>query len=236
MRITGNAYGGCSVVKECQMMTRGATYAGVKAWQDGSSLTWERRVELKELTRVERYPRLGSAVFSKTKEKFGGFSNMCGGFPLTVNGIEFRTSESLYQSCRYPDHPEVQRYVIDQTSPMMSKRVPNRGALTRTDWDDVRVEIMRWCLRVKLSQHLDPFGGLLWITEKRPIVEESTKDLFWGSKPTVDGFLVGSNVLGKLLMELREEFLQGDRNRFTRVEPLRIPGFLLMGVEIGVVG
>ena len=147
----------------------------------------------------QRYSRVGSVVFSKTKERYGGFSNMCGGYPLKVNGIEFRTSESLYQSCRYPDYPEVQRYVIDQTSPMMSKRVPNRSELTRKDWDEVRVEVMRWCLRVKLSQHLDEFGGLLWITEKRPIVEESKKDDFWGSKPIEDGSLVGSNVLGEVV-------------------------------------
>jgi ribA/ribD-fused uncharacterized protein len=184
----------------------------------------------------QRYSRVGSVVFSKTKERYGGFSNMCGGYPLKVNGVEFRTSESLYQSCRYPDHPEVQRYVIDQTSPMMSKRVPNRSELTRNDWDEVRVEVMRWCLRVKLSQHLDQFGGILWITEKRPIVEESKKDDFWGSKPTEDGSLVGSNVLGKLLMELRDEFNTGDRNRLRRVQPLSIPNFRLMGEEIGVVG
>jgi ribA/ribD-fused uncharacterized protein len=161
---------------------------------------------------------------------------MCGGYPLRVNGVEFRTSESLYQSCRYPDHPEVQRYVVGQSSPMMSKRVPNREGLTRSDWDEVRVEIMRWCLRVKLSQHLDEFGGLLWSTDRRPIIEESRKDQFWGSKPSDDGFLVGSNVLGKLLMELREEFRQGDRNRLRTVQPLTIANFRLMGEKIGVVG
>jgi ribA/ribD-fused uncharacterized protein len=189
-----------------------------------------------DLTTSERYSRVGSVVFSKTNEKFGGLSNMCRGFPLVVNGIQFRTSESLYQSCRYPDHPEVQRFVIDQTSPMMSKRVPNRSQLTRPDWDEVRVQVMRWCLRVKLSQHLDRFGGLLWSTDRRPIVEESRKDEFWGSKPTEDGFLVGSNVLGRLLMELREEFNTGDRNRLKTVQPLSIVNFRLMGEEIGVVG
>ena len=161
---------------------------------------------------------------------------MCGGYPLMVNGIEFRTSEALYQACRYPDHPEIQRYVIGQASPMMVKRVPDRSELTRRDWDEIRVEIMRWCLRVKLSQHLEEFGGLLWCTDRRPIVEESRKDDFWGAKPAGEGFLVGSNVLGKLLMELREEFRQGGRGRFGTVEPLAIPRFRLMGEEIGVVG
>jgi len=194
-----------------------------------------------DLTTSERYSRVGSVVVSKTKKRWGGLSNMCGGFPLVVNGIEFRTSESLYQSCRYPEYPEVQRYVIDQTSPMMSKRIPNRSELTRPDWDEVRVEIMRWCLRVKLSQHLDTFGGLLWSTDRRPIVEESRKDNFWGSRPTRDGScLVGSNVLGKLLMELREEFRESGfrSSRWSTVveSPRNVPGFRLMGERIGVVG
>ena len=189
-----------------------------------------------DLTTSERYSRVGSVVFTGTKKRWGGLSNMCGGFPLVVNGIRFRTSESLYQSCRYPEFPEIQRYVIDQTSPMMSKRIPNRNELTRPDWEEVRVEIMRWCLRVKLSQHLDEFGGLLWSTDRRPIVEESRKDDFWGSKPTEDGFLVGSNVLGQVLMELREEFNTGDRNRLRTVQPVTIANFRLMGEEIGVVG
>ena len=50
------------------------------------------------------------------------------------------------------------------------------------------------------------------------------------------GFLVGSNVLGKLLMELREEFDTGDRNRLRTVQPVTIANFRLMGEEIGVVG
>jgi len=37
-----------------------------------------------------------SAVFCKTKERFGGLSNMAAGFPLLVCGVECRTSEALY--------------------------------------------------------------------------------------------------------------------------------------------
>lgn len=185
-------------------------------------------------TVVETYPRSGSVVFFKTDGTFGGLSNMCRGFPLKVNGVEIRNSESLYQSCRFPDYPEIQTLIIEQTSPLLSKNVskPHRKEKTRSDWEEIQVEVMWWCLRVKLLQNWDEFGGLLWMTGKRPIVEESRKDTFWGTKSTDDGTLVGSNVLGKLLMDLRSRYLS-DRESLKVVGPPRIENFRLIGEEIG---
>ena len=185
-------------------------------------------------TSVETYSRTKSVVFFKTDGTYGGLSNMCGGFPLSVNGIEIRNSESLYQSCRFPDHPEVQNLILDQTSPLLSKNVskPHRKDKSRTDWDRVQVEVMWWCLRVKLLHNWDEFGGLLWMSGQRPIVEESRKDTFWGTKSTDEGTLVGSNVLGKLLMELRHRYLT-DKESLRIVDPPGIPNFRLMGEEIG---
>ena len=89
------------------------------------------------------------------------------------------------------------------TAKMKSKKYRDR---TREDWDDVRVNVMRWCLRIKLQNNWERFGHVLERTGKRPIVEESIKDEFWGAKPKGEGLLIGMNVLGRLLMELREQF------------------------------
>ena len=62
------------------------------------------------------------------------------------------------------------------------------------------------CLRVKLSQNWTRFGNVLEKTGQKPIVEESTKGSFWKGKPSEDGVLVGMNVLGRLLMELRDQY------------------------------
>jgi putative DNA methylase len=181
------------------------------------------------------YARSSSVVFRKTKEAFGGLSNMAGGFPLEVESIPIRTSEALYQALRFPQDPELQRLIIDQRSPMTAKMLtkPHRSG-TRPDWDDIRVTLMRWCLRVKLAQNLASFSELLLSTEDRPIVEESTKDAFWGAKPVEDGTLVGQNVLGRLLMELREE-LRADPSELKQVDPLDLADFRLLGKEIGPV-
>ncbi len=182
------------------------------------------------------YDRNNCIVFLKTKEAFGGLSNMAGGFPLRVNGIRIFTSEALYQACRFPHLPDVQRIVLGEPSPMTSKMKskPYRKD-SRPDWDQVRVRIMRWCLRVKLVQNWKAFGDLLLATDDKPIVEESRKDDFWGANPVDERTLVGMNVLGRLLMELREEFKSERRDALLRVDPLPISDFLLMGQPIPVI-
>jgi type I restriction enzyme S subunit len=179
------------------------------------------------------YDRAESVVFLKTNERFGGLSNMAPGFPLRVNGVRILTSEALYQACRFPHMPDVQRLIITEHSPMTAKMrgKPFRSE-SRPDWDSVRVKIMRWCLRVKLAQNWGAFSKLLLETGDKPIVEQSSKDDFWGAKVADDGKLVGMNVLGRLLMELREEIKVGNRERLSSVRPLAISDFLLYGLPI----
>lgn len=192
--------------------------------------------DMRRDSHVRTYDRAESVVFLKTKEKFGGLSNMAGGFPIKVNSIGIATSEALYQACRFPNLPEVQRIIIGQASPMTAKMKskPHRRD-GRPDWDRVRVTIMRWCLRVKLAQNWEKFSELLLSTGTLPIVEQSRKDDFWGAKPIDEQTLVGMNVLGRLLMELREEVRCGTPAAFLRVEPLPIPDFLLFGKPTQVV-
>ena len=89
---------------------------------------------------------------------------------------------------------------------------------------------------MKLAQNWQTFGKLLLSTADMPIVEKKVrrKD-FWGATEQPDGTLVGMNVLGRLLMELREQ-LKGDEAESLRfIEPLAIPDFLLFGEPIEAV-
>jgi len=162
---------------------------------------------------------------------------MAGGFPLVVNGIRILTSEALYQACRFPHMPDVQRLIIEQHSPMTAKMKskPFRKQ-SRPDWMKVQVSIMRWCLRVKLAMHWKDFGILLLGTGDKPIVEESRRDDFWGALEKEDGTLVGINVLGRLLMELRDEFKGPRKDALRVVEPPPLKDFLLYGEPIGPLG
>lgn len=183
------------------------------------------------------FSRSESAVFLKTKEEFGGLSNMAGGFPLKVNGVSIRTSEALYQACRFPHKPDLQRLIIEQKSPMTAKMKgkPYRNE-SRPDWDSVRLVIMRWCLEVKLAQNWDSFSELLRSTGDRQIVEHSRRDDFWGAKPVDDERLAGANYLGLLLEKLRRKANRESRESLLYVSPPAIPNFLLYGKQIVEIG
>ncbi len=174
-------------------------------------------------------------TFRKTGEEFGGLSNMAPGFPLRIAGISLRTSEALYQACRFPHMPEVQRLIVTEISPMTAKmRSKPYRKDSREHWDDIRVPVMKWCLRVKLAQNWSKFGDLLLRTGDRAIVEDSRKDDYWGAIKDANGKLHGMNVLGRLLMELREK-LKHNPDGLKQVAPLKIQDFTLLGCDIPVV-
>ena len=193
-------------------------------------------VALVKIPETRTYNRAECITFRKTAEKFGGLSNMAGGYLLDINGINILTSEALYQACRFPHMPEIQRLIIAERSPMTAKMKskPYRDN-SRTDWDIVRTKIMRWCLQIKLIQNWDKFSELLLQTADLPIVEDSRKDDFWGAKPQDEEILIGANVLGRLLMELRMKVKNGEITSQTIIKPLPIPNFLLYGEEIQLI-
>ncbi len=64
-----------------------------------------------EAKQLRTYNRDDCVVFCKTNEKFGGLSNMAPGFPLRINDVDFRTSEALYQACRFPHINHLKTYL-----------------------------------------------------------------------------------------------------------------------------
>ena len=195
-------------------------------------------VDQLEKSQLRTYVRSEIVVVYKTKEAFGGLSNMAAGYPLQINGVRILTTEALYQACRFPHMPDVQRDIIGQHSPMTAKMKskPHRKN-SRPDWNEIRHKVMRWCLRVKLAQNYEEFGQLLFATRNQPIVEQSRKDDYWGAKVVDDvgDTLVGQNVLGRLLMELREKLKDDTEGVLKTVPPLGISDFRLLGKPIETV-
>src|ERR1041384_7963879 len=111
---------------------------------------------MKQALGPRTYVRADSIVFRKTRERFGGLSNMASGFELLVNGLGVQSSEALYQACRFPHRPDVQREIIRQPNAMISKMKSKKYRTdSRPDWNHVRVKVMRWCLKVKLATHFE---------------------------------------------------------------------------------
>ena len=145
------------------------------------------------------------------------------------------SSEALYQACRFPLFPEIQHEIIEQNSPMTAKMISRKYSKhTRQDWEVVKYDIMYWALQVKLSQNFDKFSKLLTETSNAPIVELSNKDKDWAAIETNENTLIGKNALGRLLMQLRAEYIHKNTN-IDCVEPINIIGFLLYGSDIETV-
>lgn len=186
-------------------------------------------------TQIRSYQTKDVVRFRKTAEEFGGLSNMAPGFPVVVLGYQIRTSEALYQACRFPHMPDVQRMILNERSPMTAKmRSKPYREDSRPDWNDVRVKVMKWCLRVKLVHNWRKFSELLLSTGDRPIVEDSRKDGYWGAMLQDDDTLNGQNVLGRLLMDLRKKLVD-DPETLRICRPLQISNFCLLGEPIPMV-
>jgi ribA/ribD-fused uncharacterized protein len=173
-------------------------------------------------------------TFGKTSKAYGGLSNMAPNFAVHVSGINFFTVEHLYQACKFPLFPNIQEEIINERSPITAKQISRKyDAFVRQDWNEIRVAVMQWVLEIKLSQNWEVFSQLLLSTENKPIVEYTTKDKIWGATPE-GNTLVGQNVLGKLLTNLRDQKVM-DKYREACVDaPRAISAFLLFNNEIGI--
>jgi ribA/ribD-fused uncharacterized protein len=70
----------------------------------------------------------------------------------------------------------------------------------RPDWEAVKDDVMRSVVRAKFTQHPELKQTLL-STGSANIVEHTANDSYWGD----GGDGSGRNMLGRILMEVREE-------------------------------
>ncbi len=116
---------------------------------------------------------------------------------LKVNGVLYHSSENYYQS--HKTESTCARCLIAGVTPRESKRLGRRVTL-RSDWNDVKINVMKDALFYKFSQDKDLRDKLI-ATGNTELIEDNTwNDRFWG---VCNG--EGINHLGKLLMELRDE-------------------------------
>lgn len=177
---------------------------------------------------IREYNTKEIVTFAKTENKFGGLSNMAPGYSLFINEINIQSSEILYQACRFPLFPLIQKEIIATKNPMDAKAVSRKyQQYSRQDWDSVKFKVMKWCLEVKLIQNFDTFSELLLSTGDKTIVEFSKKDTIWGASPLNPSILKGKNALGRLLMELREKVKSNMITKETVILEPQIKAFLL---------
>ena len=129
---------------------------------------------------------------------------------ILVDGVRFDCSEKLFQVMKFVD-AESRQAVYEakgQTMKMKAKHFEKVGAV-RPDWGGIIVDAMKYCLVQKYRQsaafrlQLERSRGL-FIVEDQTSFPKKNPDT-WGAKLSGDGTqFVGPNLMGRLLMELRD--------------------------------
>lgn len=133
----------------------------------------------------------------------GCFSNFAA-YPIRLDGNTWPTSEHYFQAQKFLE-AEHQDTVRAAKSPMIAARIGrDRKRPLRRDWESVKDGIMRAAVLAKFTQHSELRETLL-ATGDALIVEHTERDHYWGD----GGDGSGKNMLGRILMEVREQLRQG---------------------------
>lgn len=142
-----------------------------------------------------------SIKFYKTKEAHGYMSNYYKA-RFFIYGRWWSSVEHPYQAKKCAN--QVEYDAIWQTVRSNDARDLGQKVVMRSDWMEVRAEVMYECVLAKFVQHKNLRDQLI-ATGNEELIEDSPVDWYWGCG--ADG--TGQNMLGKILMRVRLE-LQGE--------------------------
>jgi ribA/ribD-fused uncharacterized protein len=143
--------------------------------------------------------------FYSVNDEFGEFSNFAY-YPINMNGLYWSTVEHYFQAQKFADKGYQKKIRMAETPTLAAILGRDRKQKLRKDWESVKIEIMRLALIAKYTQHHE-LGELLLSTNDAKLVEHTPNDFFWGD----GGNGKGRNILGRLLMEIRQK-LRNERN------------------------
>lgn len=153
---------------------------------------------------IESYPANQCATIHKITEEWGIFSNF-GRTPLLIEGVPFKTAEQLFQLMKFQDEEPIMAVYQTNNPKMTAKKWEKTHR--RSDWGTILVDAIKFCIMQKYEQSEEFRTKLaesrgLYIVEDQTSFPKKNPDT-WGVKQQGENF-VGPNLLGRLLMELRD--------------------------------
>lgn len=145
--------------------------------------------------------------FYREKDAFGIFSNFYPA-PIELDGTVWPTNEHYFQAMKFEGtkHVEEIRNMKNPFDAAVAGRDRNRPL--RKDWEQVKDSVMEKALEAKFTQHKD-YRAILLKTGNATIVEHTRNDNYWADGTDQDNVIgPGKNMLGKLLMKIRDAILQ----------------------------
>ncbi len=141
--------------------------------------------------------------FYSTRSEYGSFSNFSRhGFEL--DGEYWPTTEHYFQAQKFPETEHCDQIRQAKTPKDAAKMGRDRSRPLRQDWEQVKDDIMRKAVLRKFETHAD-IREILLATGDDEIVENAPTDYYWGCGKNGSG----KNMLGQILMELREVLRKG---------------------------
>ena len=141
--------------------------------------------------------------FYRERAMYGCFSNFSK-HPMTIESKEWMTVEHYFQAQKFLSDAD-QEAVRLAKSPMDAKNIGNeRDRHLRDDWELVKDDVMRRAVRQKFTEHQD-IREVLLSTGDHLLIENAPNDYYWGCG--ANG--TGKNMLGQILVEVREELRKG---------------------------
>ena len=136
--------------------------------------------------------------FYAVREKpYGCFSNFSAhGFML--DDLYWATSEHYFQAQKFIGTPYLEKVRQTKTPKDAANMGRDRSLPLRSDWEQVKDDVMRKAVLQKFKTHAD-IRDILLATADESLVENSPSDYYWGCGK--DGS--GKNKLGQILMEVR---------------------------------
>lgn len=137
--------------------------------------------------------------FYTVHDDYGCFSNFSRhGFEL--DGKYWKTSEHFFQAQKFAG-TKYEDQVREARSPKDAAALGRRRDFPlRDDWESVKDDVMRRAVLAKFQKH-DDIRNILLNTGDEEIVENAPGDTYWGAGK----FGTGKNMLGKILMETRDQ-------------------------------
>jgi N-glycosidase YbiA len=134
-------------------------------------------------------------------DSFGGKYRFLSNFytaEVVFEGRVYPSTEHAFQAAKTLDLAE-RAIIAAEPSPGRAKRL-GRGVSLRSDWEDIKIDVMRAVVRDKFSRHPYLAAKLLETGDQMLVEGNRWGDRFWGVTPKG-----GKNWLGRILMEVRDE-------------------------------
>ncbi|WP_281886537.1 NADAR family protein [Paenibacillus sp. YYML68] len=155
--------------------------------------------------------------FYQTDRPYGCFSNFSN-HPIKVENKIWPTSEHYFQGMKFKntEHEELIRLA---STPMEAATMGrDRSRPLRSDWEQIKDEVMRIAVKAKISQNIS-VRNILLSTGNCIIVEHTKNDSYWAD----GGDGTGKNMLGLILMEVRNS-LEEYEEEFYLPQWMAFPG------------